>query len=310
LTGFLRHCALSGASGCAFELALLDATCRSLGLTGLGLPIQRSKVRYTGVLPALSLSRLKKAAWVARLWQFSALKLKLGVGEDDADRIRIVREIVGRSVDIRVDANCAWKNPEVALRRIDFLRRFDVSSVEEPLPARDWDGLTHLTARSSIPICVDESLTNAEDAYTLIARRACHIFNLRISKCGGILNCLHLADIASAAGIQYQVGCHVGETGILSAAGRHLFMALPHALHAEGSFGRFLLRADLTRPRVEFQWRGNAKRLKGAGLGVELRSPLDQFCRNYTCAPNHDQSMHVPPAEPIAEAARGRASVL
>ena len=57
LACFLRHCALSGASGCAFELALLDATCRSLGVTGLGLPIQRSKVRYTrSVTRSLALS--------------------------------------------------------------------------------------------------------------------------------------------------------------------------------------------------------------------------------------------------------------
>jgi L-alanine-DL-glutamate epimerase-like enolase superfamily enzyme len=213
-------------------------------------------------------------------------------------------------VDIRVDANCGWKDPEVALRQISVLRQFGVSSIEEPLPPRDWDGLAYLTAKSSIPICVDESLTNAEDAHTLIARRACHMFNLRLSKCGGVFNFLRLADIASAAGLQYQVGCHVGETGILSAAGRHLFMALPNAVHAEGSFGRLLLQTDLTTPGVEFRFGGKAKRLKGAGLGVELRAPLDQFCTNYTCVRIGAQSISVRSAKPEPAAASSHANAL
>jgi muconate cycloisomerase len=283
LIGFLERCSLCGASGCAFELALRDAVARSLGVTGLGLPLQRSSMNYSGVVPGLSFSRLSKAAWLARLWRFRALKVKVGVGDDDVERVQLVRKIVGRAVDIRVDANCAWKDPEVALQQISALRRFDVSSVEEPLPARDWDGLAYLAAKSAIPICVDESLTNAEDAHTLVERRACQIFNLRISKCGGILNCLRLADLARGAGIRYQVGCHVGETGILSAAGRNLFMALPDALHAEGSFGRILLKTDLTRPRVQFGMAGKAKPLRGAGLGIDLRLPADRFGTNYTC---------------------------
>jgi L-Ala-D/L-Glu epimerase len=282
VTAFLGWCSLSGASGCAFELALWDAVARSLGLIGLGLPLRRQTMNYSGVLPGLSLSRLSKAAWLARLWRFRALKVKVGIGEDDVERVRIVRRIVGRSVDIRVDANCAWKDPEVALRQIRALQRFNVSSVEEPLPARNWDGLAYLADKSPIPICVDESLTNAEDAHTLVERRACQLFNLRISKCGGILNCLRLADIARSAGIRYQVGCHVGETGILSAAGRNLFMALPDALHAEGSFGRILLKTDLTRPTVQFGPRGKAKPLTGAGLGIDLRLPLDGFGTNHT----------------------------
>ena len=283
VTAFLGRCSLSGASGCAFELALWDAVARALGVIGLGLPQRRSTMNYSGVLPGLSLSRLSKAAWLARLWRFRALKVKVGIGEDDVERVRIVREIVGHSVDVRVDANCAWRNPEVALRQISALQKFDVSSVEEPLPARNWDGLAYLAARSPIPICVDESLTNVDDAHTLVERRACQIFNLRISKCGGILNCLHLADIARSAGLRCQVGCQVGETGILSAAGRNLFMALPDALHAEGSFGRILLKTVLTSPTVQFGLGGRATPLTGAGLGIDLRLPLDRLGTKYTC---------------------------
>ena len=282
VTSFLGQCSLSGASGCAFELALWDAAARSLGVIGLGLPLRRSTMNYSAVLPGLSLSRLSKAAWLARLWRFRALKVKVGIGDDDVERVRIIRTIVGRSVDIRVDANCAWKDPEVALRHISSLQRFDVSSVEEPLPARNWDGLAYLAGKSPIPICVDESLANAEDAHTLVDRRACHIFNLRISKCGGILNCLRLADIAGFAGIRCQMGCHVGETGILSSAGRNLCMALPDVLHAEGSFGRILLKTDLTRPWVQFGPGGKAKPLTGPGLGIDLRLPLEQFSTNCT----------------------------
>ena len=49
----------------------------------------------------------------------------------------------------------------------------------------------------------------------------CDLFNLRLSKCGGFIPTLRLAQFAKRHGLGYQLGCQVGETAILSAAGRH-----------------------------------------------------------------------------------------
>ena len=84
-----------------------------------------------------------------------------------------------------------------------------------------------LRQATPVPIMVDESLVTRADAAALIAAKAADFFNVRISKCGGIARSLAIASEALAAGLGVQVGSQVGETAILSAAGRHLGAALP-----------------------------------------------------------------------------------
>jgi hypothetical protein len=63
----------------------------------------------------------------------------------------------------------------------------------------------------------------------------------------------------------------VGETGILSAAGRvFLELAGRRARFSEGSYGRFLLRADVTRERLSFGYGGFVRAMTGPGLGVHV----------------------------------------
>jgi L-alanine-DL-glutamate epimerase-like enolase superfamily enzyme len=272
LKAFLGSCALEGASGCAFELALADGVTRAFGETPHGLigPARRSAVRYSAVIPAVGQRWLGRLALAVRALRFRTVKIKVGTGEDDVARVRRLRSVVGERVEIRVDANGAW-DPDVALKRIHELQNLGVLSVEEPTHPHDMDALAYTASRSPLPICVDESLATLADARQLIERRACHIFNLRLSKCGGLLNCLRIAEMADNAGIGYQVGCQVGESGILSAAGRCLLMRLDGALQAEGSYWRLLLREDLTRPAVRFGLGGCARGLRGPGLGVGVR---------------------------------------
>jgi muconate cycloisomerase len=81
---------------------------------------------------------------------------------------------------------------------------------------------------------------------------------------------LKIAQIARDRELGFQIGCQVGETGILSAAGRHLAALLPDAKHLEGSYDRFLLNANLTVGPVSFGYGGRARPLTGPGLGVEV----------------------------------------
>jgi muconate cycloisomerase len=272
LKAFLESVPHEGAAGCAFELALTDAVARQLGQSAHSVigPARRSTVHYSAVLPSASPKRLNRLAGLVRLLRFRAVKIKLGTSDDDIDRVRSLRERLGTKVDVRVDANCAW-DPELALKRIRQLEPLGVTSVEEPIRPRDLDGLAYVSRRSPIPICVDESLVSVADAMRLIERKACHIFNIRISKCGGLLNSLRVADLARKAGLSYQIGCQVGETGMLSAAGRCLLMRLDNAIHAEGSSAGVLLRGDVTTPAVRFGLGGRARSMRGRGFGIDIR---------------------------------------
>lgn len=116
----------------------------------------------------------------------------------------------------------------------------------------------------------DESLVTEEDAEELIARQVVGYFNLRISKCGGLGRTLAIVARAKAAGIGVLIGCQVGETAVLSAAGRHLAAYITGLCGVEGSYGTHLLVEDIAEPAVMFGPGGSAEWLTGPGLGCNL----------------------------------------
>src|SRR5262249_52370926 len=100
-----------------------------------------------------------------------------------------------------------------------------------------------------------------------------------ISKNGGLIPALRLALLAHQQNIQYQLGCMVGETSILSAAGRWFLQLVPDVQFAEGSFGKFLLADDITTKSLRFGWAGPGKPMTGFGLGVTIDEPrLECLC--------------------------------
>ena len=117
---------------------------------------------------------------------------------------------------------------------------------------------------------LDESLTGEADAQAAIAGRICDLFNIRLSKCGGFLASLRLAALAHSAGLDYQLGCHPGESGILSAAGRHWACSVAGIRYLEGSYDRHLLQRLLTNEDVTFGYAGRARAISRPGLGVTI----------------------------------------
>jgi muconate cycloisomerase len=124
----------------------------------------------------------------------------------------------------------------------------------------------------------DESLVTMDQARRLIELGACDFFNIRLSKNGGVSGSLAIAKLAHEAGVKIQVGAQVGETGILSAAGRIFAAHLPELTFAEGSFGTWLLAEDVTFENVAFGFGGRAPLLKTRGLSVTVKEEtLERF---------------------------------
>ncbi len=262
-----RHAAF-----CALELGVLDLAGKTFGVSAgevLG-PVLQDEVRYSGVVSADGEEAARRALQAIAGFGFQAVKVK--VGRDAAvDRavLESARSLLGAECSLRVDANCAWSRDE-ALRRIEDLARFRLDGVEQPLPAEDLEGLAWLTARSPVPIIADESLASFEDARRLLEARACHHFNVRVSKCGGLLNAARIRDLGARAGTGCQLGAQVGETALLSAAGRHFATRSAGVLFLEGSYGTLLLEEDLAREDLTIGRGGLARSLPGPGLGVEV----------------------------------------
>ena len=277
-----------GAARCALGLSLLDAVGKEGGcgageaaLAGHPVPRRegsRDRVRYSAVCSGGDLRAVAVSCAKYRLYGFTAVKLKVGWGEDrDVALVRMARRVLGRGIDLRVDANGAW-DFDSAQRVIPRLTAFGISSVEEPLSPRDRDRLPELRGEVGVPIMLDESLRSRADLRRAAVSGACDLVNIRLSKCGGLFASLALAAEARGAGIGFQMGCQVGESGILSAAGRHFAFLCPDARHLEGSYDRHLLRENLTVEDITFGYGGRAPRLPGPGLGVTVdRRVLDRY---------------------------------
>lgn len=257
------------ASRSALELAVLDCALRARGLTaGQVLPPRRRNVVYSGVIGAEGLDAVVQQARRMKLIGLTQVKVKVGF-EDDVARVRAVREVLGPAASLRVDANGAW-TMERAVEVLSALAPLDVAVVEQPLPRGSSHELRRLREATKVPIMADESLVTVADAEDLVATGAVDYFNVRISKCGGLARSLRIARLGSAAGLGLQVGSQVGETAILSAAGRHLAAHLEAVAFVEGSYGSLLLTEDVSADGVRFGHRGAASVLTGPGLGVRV----------------------------------------
>jgi muconate cycloisomerase len=267
------------AARCAVEIAVLDAYGRALGepltkVTELVAPELykfRPEVRYSGVITSPRGLKQRLVPLIYRVAGFEQVKLKVGItGQDDVKRTRLVRRWLGSKVDLRVDANEAW-SPGDVVSRIEQLEPFAITSVEQPVRHEDVASLVDVRKRVKTPIMLDESLCGEVDAERAVQHGWCDLFNIRISKCGGFIPSLRLAQLAKRHGLGCQLGCQVGETAILSAAGRHFATSVDGLRYLEGSFDRHLVWERLSQEDITFSSRaGRAPALVGCGTGVTI----------------------------------------
>jgi muconate cycloisomerase len=272
-----RMCA-GNAARCAVELAYLDAFGKSLGEPLMNVtkfvtpdlyePYER--VQYSGVVLSAKGWKARLAAVGYRLTGFAQVKVKVGIaGQDDVRRLRVIRRCAGGGMNLRVDANEAWTAAEAA-DRIRALEPFGVTSVEQPVPHEEVARLADVRKQVNTPIMLDESLCGEVDAERAVRGGWCDLFNLRLSKCGGFIPTLKLAELATKHDLGYQLGCQVGETGILSAAGRQFACSVKGIRYLEGSFDRHLVKEALTTDDITFGRGGWAPMLTGSGTGVKI----------------------------------------
>lgn len=266
------------ATRCAVELALLDAYGRRFGMplseaTRLLAPElykPRARVRYSGAITSARGFKARLSSWAMRLYGFHQVKVKVGIaGYDDPARLHTIRRILGRGVDLRVDANEAWSPAEV-VERIRELDPYRISAVEQPVPHADSACLAEVRKQVSMPIMFDESLCGMVDARLTADKNTCDIFNLRLSKVGGFIPALRLAQFARQHGLACQLGCQIGESAVLSAAGRHFAASVTDLRYLEGSYDRHLVREALGTTNLTFGWGGWAPALVGPGLGITV----------------------------------------
>lgn len=157
---------------------------------------------------------------------FGILKIKVGKeGTKDIERIQAIRNAVGPSIKIRVDANQGWTAKEaVCIITAMEDRGLDIELIEQPVSAYNFAGMQYVTGNVSTPILADESVFSAEDAIKLITGRAADLINIKLMKTGGIYEALKICAIAETYGVECMIGCML-ESKISVSAAAHLAAA-------------------------------------------------------------------------------------
>jgi L-alanine-DL-glutamate epimerase-like enolase superfamily enzyme len=131
------------------------------------------------------------------------LKVKLGGGRDDGERIAAVR-VAAPQAELIVDANEGWSEHELE-RNFAACAQAGVTLIEQPLPEGRDAALAQI--RRPIPVCADESV---HDRTSLDAIRGKYdAINVKLDKTGGLTEALALAAEAERRGFKIMVGCMV-----------------------------------------------------------------------------------------------------
>jgi L-alanine-DL-glutamate epimerase-like enolase superfamily enzyme len=271
------------AAKAALDIALHDLVGRASGLPVWALLGGRSKpvLQISRVVSMKTSSEMAADAKAHVEAGFATVKVKVGDGDrptDDIARIAAVREAVGREVGIKVDVNQGWRTAGVAIAAIRGCESSLPAYIEQPIAAWDLEGLAEVRRQTGARIMVDEGCHGPREMQRIVALRAADLVNIKLMKCGGLINAVKLNAIAETAGIVAQVGTMV-ESSIASAAGLHLATALVNVQTVEMG-GPLMLAADIGNTGEWYERdRITVPDLPGLGITVD-ESAIERFAED------------------------------
>lgn len=129
----------------------------------------------------------------------AGVKMKVGAlpVEEDAARVKAVREAIGPDKILMLDANCAYRYHE-AIRFARRVEEYDIYCLEEPVAPDDYDGMKKIAAMTSIPLAAGENEYTKYGFRDLILTHAVPILNPAPFLTGGVTETMKMAAFAQA----------------------------------------------------------------------------------------------------------------
>ena len=261
---------------CAIELALLDALGKSQRRSVIDYFPQEylvGKVHYGAAITLGNKERIIQICqWIKKLG-ISHVRIKMGKDfEQNKNIVEIAGSVLDNNCELRIDPNGVWDR-DLAFRHLPLIEKYKVKIVEEPM-MRDEPGFpefVELLRSKGIILMACESAPTLEDVKRIVTGGYYQMINVKLCRSGGFRRSLGIIDEIRKSGLSFQIGCTLGESGILSAAGRTLCLLCGDAVNYDGSYDEFLLKENTTVGNVSFGPGGEAGALGGHGLGVTVR---------------------------------------
>ena len=188
-----------------FDIALWDMKAKRAGLPlAKLLGAHRDSVQCyntSGGFLHTPLDQVLKNVAASRTSGIGGIKIKVGQPDmaTDLKRVAAVRQLLGESFPLMVDANQQWDRP-AAQRACRALEPFNLVWIEEPLDAYDVEGHAALAASLDTPIATGEMLTSFGEHAQLIMAGASDFVQPDAPRVGGITPFLQIMQLADFKG--------------------------------------------------------------------------------------------------------------
>ena len=188
--------------------------------------------------------------------------------EDGVRPFRLIREAVGREMDLMVELHSMW-DIESAKRIFRALEPLEPTWFEDPIRMDDAEGLAELARFTRIPILASETTAPKESFRRLLEQRAVGVVSFDPGWCGGISEARNIIALADAWQIPVAPHDCTGPVGFV--AGTHLSLNARNAMiqetvraYTRGWYGDVVTALP---PIAD----GYLSPLMGPGLGLALR---------------------------------------
>lgn len=164
--------------------------------------------------------------------KYFKLKMSSDLSYDMPMVAKVLKVIKGRAV-ISLDVNQGWTVHET-LRMARFIEKLDdfVDNVilEQPVGARDVEGLARVTQSTSVRVMADDGIRTMDDLIRVLQLRAADIVSLKISRVGGIQRVQQMVAVAEAHYMPYIID-EINENRIANTAVAHVATASRRPLY-------------------------------------------------------------------------------
>ncbi len=258
---------------CALETSLIDLFGKYQNKYALDYfqdDFRVDSINYGATIPLVDKPRLMEICRLVKKWGVNHLRIKMGkFFNQNKQAIDTVCQFFGKNCELRIDPNSLWDR-DLAFKHIPLIEDYNVKIVEEPMSPSNPALVEFADVMDTMGVILMacHSAPTLKDVIRVREKGVCKMLNVKLSRSGGFRRALEIINYLRKNGLYFQIGCHLGESGLLSSAGRILCLLCGDAMYYDGSYDRFILKENITYDDVGFGKNAKAEPLNTPGMGV------------------------------------------